>query len=151
MKIAQIRDREHSDGFFQLDTQRIDEVSSASKGSRDDRRSLPQSRRISKKNTTNIPVVMQRQVLVIQKAPRTVDITLLQYSDATVDVPVTKQCREDATGTPRGLHDEIQRNPDEQEAAFSICSRPRTRSRMSSTVKVGATCVVTVQKDTEVI
>ena len=38
---------------------------------------------------------MQRQVLVIQKAPRTVDIPLLQYIDTTVDVPVAKQRRED--------------------------------------------------------
>ena len=53
---------------------------------------------------------MQRQVLVTQKAPRQVDIPLLQYRDTTVDVPVAKRRREDTTG----LHDEAQRNPDGQ-------------------------------------
>ena len=57
-----------------------------------------------------MPAVMQRQVLVIQKTPRTVDIPLLQNTDTTVDVPVAKQRREDTTG----LHDEVQRNPDGQ-------------------------------------
>ena len=33
---------------------------------------------------------MQRQVLVIQKAQRTVDVPLLQHIDTTVDVPVAK-------------------------------------------------------------
>ena len=61
-------------------------------------------------NTTDILEVMQRQVLVTQKAPRTADVPLLQYSDTTVDVPVAKQRREDTTG----LHDEVQRNPDGQ-------------------------------------
>ena len=63
---------------------------------------------------------MQRQVLVIQKAQITVDVPLLQYIGTTVDVPVAKERTEDTTGTARGLHDEVQRNPDEQEAAFSI-------------------------------
>ena len=44
---------------------------------------------------------MKRQVLVIQKAPRTVDIPLLQYSDTTVDVPVAK----DAEKTPETAED----------------------------------------------
>ena len=52
---------------------------------------------------------MQRQVPVIQQAPRTADVPLLQYIDTTVDVPVAKR---------RGLHDEVQRNQDGQEAAF---------------------------------
>ena len=64
-------------------------------------------------------MVIQRLVLVIQKAPRTADVPLLQYSDMTVDVPVAKQRREDTTETARRLHDEVQRNPDGQEAAFS--------------------------------
>ena len=54
--------------------------------------------------------MMQRQVLVIQEAPRTVDIPLFQYIDTTVDVPVAKQSREDTTG----LRDEVQRNPEGQ-------------------------------------
>ena len=59
-------------------------------------------------------------MLVIQKAPRTADVPLLQYSDTTVDVTVAKQCREDTTETARRLHDEAQRNSDGQEATFSI-------------------------------
>ena len=41
-------------------------------------------------NTADILVVMQRQVLMIQKAQRTVDVPLLQHIDTTVDVPVAK-------------------------------------------------------------
>ena len=36
---------------------------------------------------------MQRQVVVIQKAPRTVDVPLRQYSDTTVDVPGWKEAK----------------------------------------------------------
>ena len=43
-----------------------------------------------------------------------------QYIDTTVDVPVAKRRREDTTETARRLHDEVQRNQDGQEAAFSI-------------------------------
>ena len=50
---------------------------------------------------------MQRQVLAIQKAPRTANVPLLQHIDTTVDVPVAKQRREDTTETARRLHDEI--------------------------------------------
>ena len=57
-------------------------------------------------NTTDIPVVMQRQVLVIQKAQTTVDVPLLQYIDTTVDAPVARALQK----TARGLHDEVQRN-----------------------------------------
>ena len=39
-----------------------------------------------------------------------------QYSDTTVDVPVAKARQK----TARGLHDEVQRSQDGQEAAFSI-------------------------------
>ena len=42
-------------------------------------------------NTADLPAVMQRQVPVIQKAQRTVDVPLLQDIDTTVDVPVAKQ------------------------------------------------------------
>ena len=48
---------------------------------------------------------MQRRVLVIQKAPRTVGVPLLQYIDTTVDVPFAKRRREDTTETARRLHD----------------------------------------------
>ena len=51
---------------------------------------------------TDILVVMQRHVLVIQKAPSTEDVPLLQYSDTTVDVPVAK----DAEKTPQEQHED---------------------------------------------
>ena len=47
-------------------------------------------------------MVMQRQVLVIQKAPRTADVPLLQSSDTTVDVPVAK----DAEKAPQEQHED---------------------------------------------
>ena len=71
----------------------MDEVSSAGKCSRDEQKIFTAIKEDLENNATNIAVVMQRQVLVIQKAPRMADIPLLQYSDTTVDVPVTKQCR----------------------------------------------------------
>ena len=89
---------------------------------------------------------MQRQVLVILKAQRTVDVPLLQYSDTTVDVPVAK----DAEKTPQKQHEDYNEIQMDKRCVQHI-SGPRTRSRMSSTVKVGATLSFTVQKDTEVI
>ena len=77
-------------------------------------------------NTADTPAVMQRQVLVIQKAPRTTDVPLLQYIDTTAfhwrsDAEKTLfdttvfHWRSDAEKTPqktaRGLHNEVQRNP----------------------------------------
>ena len=44
-------------------------------------------------NTADLPVVMQRQVLVIQRAQKTLDVPLLQYIDTTVDVPVRNSTR----------------------------------------------------------
>ena len=88
----------------------------------DERKTFATTKEDLEQNTADVPVVMQRQVLVIQKTQRTVDVPLLQYIDTTVDVPVAKR---------RRLHDEVQRNQDGQEAAG-----PRTRSRLSSTVKV---------------
>ena len=55
-------------------------------------------------NTTDISVVMQRQVLVIQKAQKTVCFS-------TVTRP--------STGTAQVMHDEVQRNPWTKDA-FSI-------------------------------
>ena len=60
----------------------------ASNGSRDEQKIFTAIKEDLENNTTNIPVVMHRQVLVFQKAPRTVDIPQLQYIDTTVDVPV---------------------------------------------------------------
>ena len=42
-------------------------------------------------NIADIPAILQRQMFVIQKAPRTADDPLLQYIDTTVDVPVAKR------------------------------------------------------------
>ena len=36
---------------------------------------------------------------------------MIQFSQRTADVPVAKQRRKGTTGTARGLHDEVQRNP----------------------------------------
>ena len=49
------------------------------------------------RDTADIPAVMQRQELAIQKAPRTADVPLLQYIDATVDVTVAKRRPGDTT------------------------------------------------------
>ena len=41
--------------------------------------------------TADVPVVMQRQVPVIQRVQRTVDVALVQYIDGIVDVPLVKR------------------------------------------------------------
>ena len=89
---------------------------SAAEDSRDEQTIFTAMKEDLEQNTADIPVVMQRQVLVIQKAQRTVDIPLLQYIDTTADVPVAKALQK----TARGLHNEVQRNQDRREAAFSI-------------------------------
>ena len=63
---------------------------------------------------TTEQITDERQVLLIQNSPRTVDVPLLQYIDTTVDVQVAKALQK----TTRGLHNEVQRNQDGQEAAF---------------------------------
>ena len=78
-------------------------VSSAGTVSRDEQKFFTAIKEDLEQNTADILVVMQRQEIVIQKAPRTVDIPLLQHIDTTVYVPVAKQRREDTTGTARGL------------------------------------------------
>ena len=56
----------------------------------DERKTFAATKEDLEQNTTNIPVVMQRQVLVIQKAQRTVNVLLVQYIDRFF-VPVAKQ------------------------------------------------------------
>ena len=82
----------------------------------DEQKTFAATKEDLEQSTADIPVVMQRQVLLIQKAERKVDIPLLQYI---VDVPVAKRHRKDTTETARGLHNEVQRNQDRREAAFS--------------------------------
>ena len=76
----------------------------------DERKTFAATKEDLEQNIADILVVMQRYVLVIQKAQRTVDVPLLQYSDTTVDVPVAKTPQK----TARGLHDEVPRNQDGQ-------------------------------------
>ena len=90
----------------------------------DERKPFATTKEDLEQNTADVPVVMQRQVLVIQKAQRTVDVPLLQYIDTTVDDPVAKRRREATIKTPRKTareqHDEVQQNQDGQEAAFRL-------------------------------
>ena len=57
----------------------------------DERKTFATTKEDLEQSTVDLPVVMQRQVPVVQKAQRTVDVPLLQYFDTTVDVPVAKQ------------------------------------------------------------
>ena len=98
VKIPQTRDREHCDGFFQ----RIDEVSSAAKDSRDEQKIFTTTKENVEQNTPDIPVVIQRQILVIQKTAKTTNIPLLHYNDTTVDVAGAK----DAEKTPKEQHED---------------------------------------------
>ena len=73
---------------------------------------------------------MQGQVLVIQ-----------EWWMSQCFSTVTQRRRKDTTRTARGLHDEVQRNPDGHEAEFSTVQDREQEAEMSSTVKVGATRV----------
>ena len=61
---------------------------------------------------------MHRQVPVIQKAQRTVDVPLLQHIDTTVDVSVAKQHKDCMT-----KHDEIERDNKLRSAQFRTESK----------------------------
>ena len=105
---------DHRSEIQNIATHSLSLISSTGKDSRDEQKISTANKKDLEQNTTDIPVVRQRQVLAIQKAPRTADIPLLQYID-TIDVPVAKQRRKDTTETARRLHDKVQRNPDGQE------------------------------------
>ena len=122
---------DHRSEIQNIATQCFSLISSTDKDSRDEQKVSTAIKKDLEQNTTDIPVVRQRQVLAIQKAPIMADIPLIQYIDTTVDGQVAKQRRKDTTETARRLHNKVQRNPDGQEGAFSICSGPRTRSRMT--------------------
>ena len=101
-------------------------------------------------DTADILVVMKRQVLVIQKAPRKVDIPLLQHSDTTVDVPVAK----DAKKTPQEQrkecmtkHNEIQMDKKLRSAKF----RTENKKQIVFDIESPSDLSFTVQKDTEMI
>ena len=72
-------------------------------------------------NTADLLVVMQRQVPVIQRAQKTLDVPLLQYIDTTVDVPVAKQ-HEDSTTK----HNEIEMDKKLRSAQFRTESKKQT-------------------------
>ena len=94
----------------------------------DERKTFAATKEDLEQNTADLPVVMQRQVPVIQKAQRTVDVPLLQYIDTTVDVPVAKQredCMTRSTTKSRWTR-----------SCVPPSSQPRARSRLSSTVRV---------------
>ena len=75
----------------------------------DERKTFASTKEDLEQNTADIPAIMQRQVLVIQKAPRTADVPLLQYNfDTTVDVSkLRSERREDTQKTARGLHQQV--------------------------------------------
>ena len=81
-----------------------------------------------------------------QKAPRKVDIPLLQYSDTTVDVRLAKQRQEDTTG----LHDEVQRNPDGQKMRSAHLRTENKKPNVFDS-ESRSDLSFTVQEDTEVI
>ena len=130
MKIPQGRDREHRDVVSQLEADESVQQAKAAEMSFDEQKTLAATKEDLKQDTTDIPRGFATAGACDSKDIEIGGVPLRQYIDTTVDVPVAKQSREGNTGTAR-LHDEVQQNPDGQEAAFS----------MSLTVKVGATCV----------
>ena len=84
----------------------------------DERKTFAATMEDLEQNTADLPVVMQRQVLVIQKAQRTVDVPLLQYIDTTVDVSVAKQHEDCMT-----KHNEIEMDKKLRSAQFRPVSK----------------------------
>ena len=66
----------------------------------DERKTFAATKEDLEQTTADIPAVVQRQVLVIQKALRTADVPL----DTTVDVPAAKRRREDTTENSTRTH-----------------------------------------------
>ena len=145
VKIPQVSDRERGDAFDEVAERREDlsqlsslKIAAMSFG---EWKSFAATNEDLEQNITDIPVVMQRQVLVIQNAQRTVDVPLLQYIDTTVDVPVAK----DAEKTPQKQHEDCITKYNEIQMDKKLHSAQlrteNNKSRLSSTMKVGATCV----------
>ena len=84
----------------------------------DERKTFAATKEDLEQNTADILVAMQQQVLVIQKAPRAVDVPLLQYIDTTVDVPVAKQHEDCMT-----KHNEIEMDKKLRSAQFRTESK----------------------------
>ena len=107
----------------------------------DERKTFAATREDLEQNTADVLVVTQRQVLVIQKHRE----RWMSHCFSTLTRPSTSQLRRRRRAstikaprkTARGLHDEVRRNQDGQEAAFC----PVQDRELSSTVKVRATCV----------
>ena len=89
-----IRDREDGDAFFKLESRgsmkSAQQLKTAAVSFFEQKTSTAIKEDLNQ-NTTDIPVVMQRQVRVTQKSQITVDVPLLQYMDTTFDVPAAKQ------------------------------------------------------------
>ena len=62
----------------------------------DERKPFAATKEDLEQNTTDILVIISRQVLVIQKVQRTVDVPLLQFFDTPVGVPVAKAIQKTA-------------------------------------------------------
>ena len=84
----------------------------------DERKTFTAIKEDLEQNTAGVVVVMQRQVLVIQKAQRTVDVPLLQYIDTTVDVAVAK----DAEKTPQKQQKDCMTRHNEMKMDKKLCS-----------------------------
>ena len=103
----------------------------------DERKTFAATKEDLEQNTADLPVVMQRQVLVIQKAQRTVDVPLLQYIDTTVDVPMAKQHEDCMT-----KHNEIEMDKKLRSAQFRTESKKQIvfDSEGPSNLRFGIRC-----------
>ena len=84
----------------------------------DEQKILTATKEDLEQNIADLPVVMQRQVLVTQRVQRTVDVPLLHYIGTTVDVPVAKQLEDCMT-----KHNEIEMDKKLRSAQLSTESK----------------------------
>ena len=93
---------DHRSEIQNIATHSLSLTSSTGKDSRDEQKISSAIKKDLEQNTTDIPVVRQRQVLAIHKAPRTAHFPLLQYIDTTVDI----QLQSNAEKTPQRQHED---------------------------------------------
>ena len=103
----------------------------------DERKTFAATKEDLEQNIADLPVVLQRQVLVIQKAQKTVDVPLLRYIGTTVDVPVAKQHEDCMT-----KHNETEMDKKLRSAQFRTESKKQIvfDSECPSDVRFGIRC-----------
>ena len=92
---------DHRSEIQNIATHSLSSISSTGKDSRDEQKISTAIKKDLEQNTADIPVVRQRQVLAIQKAPRKIF-----HCFSTLTLPSMSQLQNDAEKTPQRQHED---------------------------------------------